>query len=117
MNDDDKKTGTAVSLLNSQETVDQIQKEVMDEFITSDREVYKAGLRSLLVHQQKLEQQKASIDAEIAHLALARDALTEAFKNGSLHSVSDARGVVRKVKKELEKEFVSGYSDIDDDFS
>lgn len=39
---EDQKTGTAVSLLNSQETVDQIQKEVMDEFITSDREVYKA---------------------------------------------------------------------------
>lgn len=35
--------------LNTQETVDQIIKEVQDEFITSDREVYKAGLRSLLI--------------------------------------------------------------------
>ena len=113
---EDQKTGTAVSLLNSQETVDQIQKEVMDEFITSDREVYKAGLRSLLVHQQKLEQQKEQIDAEIAHLQQANAALTEAFKNGTLHSVADARGVVRKVKRELEKDFASNI-DLEDDFS
>jgi len=114
INTDDTIKSTALAL-NTQEAVEQIQKEVMDEFVTSDREVYKAGLRSLLIQQQKLEQQKNQIDAEITHLHSARDALTEAFKTGVLHSAADARGVVRKVRKELEKDFASGM--IDDDFS
>lgn len=92
-------------IINNQEAVDQIRKEVEEEFITSDREVYKAGLRSLLIQEQKLTAQIAEINAEITHLHQASDALTEAFKNGQLHSVSDARGVVRSVRRELEKDF------------
>jgi hypothetical protein len=37
-------------------------------------------------------------------------------KAGELHSVQDARGVVRKVKREFEKEFASNI-DLEDDFS
>lgn len=100
--------------LNTQQTVDQIIKEVQDEFITSDREVYKAGLRSLMIQEQKLNQQKAQIDNEITQLREASNALTEAFKSGTLHSVSDARGVVRKVNKKLENNFASDLNDFDD---
>lgn len=111
---EDQNTQSTALALNTQETVDQIMKEVHEEFIASDREVYKAGLRSLLVQQQKLDAQIAQIKSEIDHLHQARDALTEAFKGGTLHSVSDARGVVRKVKRGLEKEFASNF--IDEDF-
>lgn len=94
------KTGTALAL-NTQETLDQIKKEVHDEFITSDKEVYKEGLRSLLVQEQKLLKQKADmnaeIDSDIEKLKLTREALDQAFKDGSLHSVEDVRGVVRTV--------------------
>lgn len=100
-------------MINTQETIDQIKKEVENEFVTSDREVYKAGLRSLLIQEQKLTAQIASINAEITHLHQASDALTEAFKSGQLHSVADARGVVRSVKRELEKDFNSGMSDFE----
>lgn len=100
MPEETKIPSTALAL-NTQQTVDQIIKEVQDEFITSDREVYKAGLRSLLIQEQKLNQQKAQIDNEIAQLREASNALTEAFKSGTLHSVSDARGVVRKVNSRI----------------
>lgn len=116
--DQNQNTGTALAL-NSQEKIDRIVKEVQDEFLTSDEEVFKAGLRSLLVQEQKLVKQKAKItadiDADLQHLADARVALTNAFKTGELHSVEDARGVVRKVKRELEKDFASNI-DIDDEF-
>lgn len=97
MTDTEKKeTGTALAL-NSEESLKAIQQEVMDEFITSDKEVYKEGLRSLLVQEQKLNRQKAEIDKDIEVLHQARAALDEAFRNGTLHSVEDARGVVRSV--------------------
>lgn len=107
--------GTALAI-NNQEKIDRIIKEVQDEFITSDEEVFKAGLRSLTVQEQKLLKQRASIDADIQHLNAARSALTEAFKAGELHSVQDARGVVRKVRKDFEKDFASNI-DLEDDFS
>lgn len=85
--------------LNTNETLQNLQKEVMDEFVTSDREVYKAALRSLLTQEQKLNKQKASIDKDIDQLKQVRAALDESFKNGTLHSAEDARGVVRTVGK------------------
>jgi hypothetical protein len=94
------KTSTSTALaLNSQESLDALKKEVMDEFITSDKEVFKAAMRSLLTQEQKLNKQKASIDQDIEQLHKARAALEEAFKNGTLHSAEDARGVVRTVGK------------------
>lgn len=113
---EDRKTPLTALALNNQEIVDSIVKEVQEEFITSDREVFKAGLRSLLVQEQKLLGQISQINSEIEHLHQARDALTEAFKAGTLHSVQDARGVVRKVKRELERDFTNNYNNIDDDF-
>ena len=95
-----KSTSTAVAL-NSEELLSQIKKEVQDEFVTSNQEVYKAGLRSLIVQEQKLQQQITSINAEIAQLHEARAALDEAFRTGVLHSVTDARGVVRKVNSRI----------------
>lgn len=98
MTEETKSTALA---LNTQETLNAIKKEVHDEFITSDKEVYKEGLRSLLVQEQKLLKQKADmsaeIDTDIEKLKLTREALDEAFKNGTLHSVEDLRGVVRTV--------------------
>jgi len=96
MTDENKTTGNALAL-NTQETLEQLNQEVQSEFITSDREVYKEGLRSLLVQEQKLLKQKASIEQDIKQLHTTRDALGEAFKNGTLHSVEDVRGVVRTV--------------------
>lgn len=62
MSDTDvKETSTALAL-NNEETLHSLQKEVMDEFVTSDREVYKAALRSLVTQEQKLNKQKVSID-------------------------------------------------------
>lgn len=101
---EEKKPSSAL-MLNSQEAIDSILKEVQEEFITSDREVFKAGLRSLMIQEQKLLQQKASIDADIVVLGQARDALTEAFRKGELHSVSDARGVVRTVNSKIARDF------------
>lgn len=68
-----------------------------------------------MIQEQKLAGQIASINNEIAHLNQARQALTDAFKSGQLHSVSDARGIVRSVKRELEKDFNSGLADFEVD--
>lgn len=110
MPEDQNSVSTALAI--NAEAVEQIQKEVQDEFITSNKEVYKAGLRSLIIQEQKLVKQKASIDNDIAQLGAARDALTEAFKNGDLHSVEDARGVVRTVNKKIS----TNDFNVDDDF-
>ncbi len=101
MSDENNTQSTAMTI-NDQSVVEKLLKEVQDEFVTSDREVYKAGLRSLMIQEQKLLGQIAQINADIAHLHQAREALTTAFMNGSLHSVSDARGVVRKVNRNLD---------------
>lgn len=106
MTEEVKQTGTALAL-NSEETLQQLNKEVQDEFVTSDQEVYKEGLRSLLVQKQKLLKQRASIDDDIAQLDNATIALGEAFKNGSLHSVEDVKGVVRTVGRKAATRAVS----------
>ncbi len=111
MSTEENTTGTALAI-NTQEKVDRIIKEVQDEFITSDEKVYKAGLRSLIIQEQKLIKQKNSIDTDIKHLHDARDALTLAFKNGELHSVEDARGVVRSVNKNIDARDIN----VEDDF-
>lgn len=94
------KKSTALAL-NSDQLMKQIKKEVQNEFVTSNQEVYKAGLRSLIVQEQKLEQQINNIKNEIKQLHAAREALDEAFKTGVLHSVTDARGIVRKVSAQI----------------
>jgi uncharacterized protein (UPF0335 family) len=104
------KKSTALAL-NSDQLIKQIKKEVQNEFLTSNQEVYKAGLRSLIIQEQKLEKQIAQIKSEIKHLHEAREALDDAFKTGALHSVTDARGVVRKVSAKI------ALSEIDADFS
>jgi uncharacterized protein YlxW (UPF0749 family) len=87
--------------LNNNETLKSLQKEVMDEFITSDREVYKEALRSLLAQEQRLNQQRIDLnkelDEEMAQVAEAKKLLDASFKDGTLHSVQDARGIVRTV--------------------
>ena len=98
MTDANQQTGTALAL-NSDEKLQTLKKQVQDEFVTSDEEVYKEGLRSLLVQKQKLLQQKATIDDDITHLDAAQAALDAAFKNGTLHSVQDVKGVIRTVGK------------------
>lgn len=95
---EETKTGTALAL-NSDETLQQLNREVQDEFITSDKEVYKEGLRSLLVQKQKLLRQIESINTDIKQLDAAAAALGVAFKSGELHSVEDVKGVVRTVGK------------------
>lgn len=112
MNEENKTQGQSTALaLNNQETLDTLKKEVQEEFVTSDREVYKVGLRSLLVQEQKLQRQIEEIKGEIKHLHDAREALDEAFKNGSLHSVADARGVVRQVRQSLANTIVDAEFD------
>lgn len=112
MTEETQKQSTALAL-NTQEIADKLMEEVQAEFLTSDREVYKAGLRSLLIQEQKLLQQKASIDADIRQLNEARNALSDAFKSGQLHSVSDARGVVRKVNQKIN---VNDFDTVDEYF-
>lgn len=104
------KTSTALSL-NNNEMLSNLQKEVMEEFITSDREVYKEALRSLLVSEQKLERQITEIENEIADLQVAKAALDEAFRNGTLHSAQDARGIVRTVGQRTAKR---NFDDLED---
>lgn len=87
---------TALSL-NSDEVLSAIQQEVVDEFQTSDKEVYKVGLRSILEQQQQYEKQIRYIQSEITDLQANRKALDNAFKNGELKSVDDMRGVTRSV--------------------
>lgn len=101
MTDENKteETKSTALALNTQEALTEIQQEVQNEFITSDREVYKEGLRSLLVQEQKLRRQISQIEKEIGELHQAKLLLDEAFKNGTLHSVEDARGIVRKVRR------------------
>lgn len=99
---DDKKTpetepSTALAL-NDDQALAALQKEVAEEFVTSDREVYKKGLRSLMTQEQQLQKQIRSIEAEIKQLHETRVALDEAFKNGSLQSIEDARGITRSVR-------------------
>ena len=90
-------TSTALAL-NSNEVLSSLQKEVMDEFLTSDREVYKEALRSLYLQEQKLKQQIADVESDIKELHAAKAALDDAFKNGTLRSTTDARGIVRTVR-------------------
>ena len=99
--DTNEENSTALSL-NSDAVKNELMKEVQDEFLTSDREVYKAGLRSLVIQEQKLNKQIASIQKDIKELHEAREALGQAFTDGELQSVEDARGVVRKVRVHVE---------------
>ena len=71
--------GTALAL-NTNETLAKLQKEVTEEFVTSDHEVYKEALRSLLVQEQKLQKQIADIQREIKDLDSAKVALDDAFR-------------------------------------
>lgn len=89
---------TTALAVNGEDVRSQIMKEVQEEFVTSDRKVYKAGLRSLMIQEQQLNKQKVEIDKEINELRAARDALGEAFTKGELQSVEDARGVTMYVK-------------------
>jgi flagellar biosynthesis/type III secretory pathway chaperone len=98
MTDANQQTGTALAL-NSDETLQSLKKQVQDEFVTSDKEVYKEGLRSLLVQKQKLLQQIATINDDIKHIDATQAALDEAFKAGTLHSVQDLKGVIRTVSR------------------
>lgn len=68
-------TASTALALNSQETLKELQKEVHEEFVTSDREVYKEGLRSLTIQEQKLRKQIAEIEREIAQVHEAKQAL------------------------------------------
>lgn len=106
-------TGRALAL-NNDDALAELKKEVQEEFITSDREVYKEALRSLMVQEQKLNRQRDEIvkqvEQDIEQLRAARAALDEAFRNGTLHSAQDARGVVREVGRRtatalVEREF------------
>jgi uncharacterized protein with PIN domain len=98
----EEKTEPSTALaLNSDETLAELQKEVEDEFITSDKEVYKEALRSLKVTEQKLKKQINEIHGELKDLEKAKQALDHAFKNGELHSVEDARGVTRTVASKI----------------
>ncbi len=111
-------TGRALAL-NNDDALAELKKEVQEEFITSDREVYKEALRSLMVQEQKLNRQRDEIvkqvEQDIKQLHEARVALDGAFKDGTLQSAQDARGVIREVGRRtatalVEREF-GGFSD------
>lgn len=88
--------------LQGKELITQLKKEVRDEFVTSDQNVYKEGLRTLAIKEQGLNKQINKLKAEVAQLDEMREALDQAFMRGDLHSIKDARGVVRQVR---EKEY------------
>ena len=100
MSDEIKEESRALAL-NNDDALAELKKEVQEEFITSDREVYKEALRGLMVHEQKLKRQLSEIQKqikdEIEQLEQSRTALDQAFKDGSLQSAQDARGVIREV--------------------
>lgn len=81
----------------SEEEIKKIQDEIREEFYTSSRSVYKEGLRSLIVQEQKLTQQIEKINLEIQELQKVKEALTTAYINGELRSVTDLHGVIRRV--------------------
>lgn len=92
-------TSSKAITLNSDEKLTALKQEVVDEFETSDSEVYKEGLRSILEQEQQLKKQIRIIENEIRELHSARSALDEAFKSGELKSVEDARGITRTVRE------------------
>ncbi len=88
-------------VINSAETVKQLNEEVRKEFITSSEEVYKEALRSLITQENQLLKQLDTIRKDREELSFVSTELEQAFVDGKLISMEDAKRICKEAKQEF----------------
>lgn len=76
--------------------LEQLQKEVDEEFLASKHEAYKEGLHSIISDIENLNREKERIDYSINRMQEKREKLDEAFKDGTLRDKEDLRNLMSR---------------------